>query len=263
MAAQIANRMGYAELIPWNGDDSMKANEMAWTDYITVTKDTEKTLWGATYKRLKESKEGVQWPCPSENHPGTYKRYVRGMDPIFDAPGFKDKIPADANQYFYMDGKGEGKANIFMRAYVGAAEVPDADYPFFLTTGRVVEQWHTGTMTNRVPEIARAQPNAYLEIHPDDASKLRLKTGDMVEVASRRGKNVLPVRIVTVSLPGVLFIPMHDQKKERMVNFVCNDAVDGASKEPEYKIAAVKVTRLGGPMDVADQYIISDINEKF
>ena len=263
IAAQIAKRMGYDKLIPWNGDDSMTANEQAWTNYITVTKDTEKTLWGATYKRLKESKEGVQWPCPSENHPGTYKRYVRGMDPVFDMPAFKDKIPADASQYFYMDSKGEGKANIFMRAYAGAAETPDAEYPFFLTTGRVVEQWHTGTMTNRVPEIARAHPNAYIEMHPADASKLELKTGDMVEVASRRGKNVLPVRIVEIALPGVLFVPMHDQKKERMVNFVCNDAVDAASKEPEYKIAAVKVTRVGGPMDVAEQYLVSDINEKF
>ena len=263
IAAQIAKRMGYASLIPWNMDDITKANEMAWADYITVTKDTEKTLFGATYKRLRESKEGIQWPCPSENHPGTYKRYVRGMDPMFDAPAFKDKIPADANQSFYMDGKGEGKANIFVRPYAGAAEVPDAEYPFFLTTGRIVEQWHTGSMTNRVPEIARAHPNSYVEIHPTDAAKLGIKPGDMVEVTSRRGKNVLPAHVVEISLPGVLFIPMHDQKKERMVNFICNDAVDGASKEPEYKIAAVKLTRIGGPMNVAEQYTVSDMNEKF
>jgi nitrate reductase NapA len=263
IAAQIAKRMGQEKLIPWNMDDSMKANEMAWNDYISTTKDTEKTLWGATYKRLKESKEGIQWPCPSETHPGTYKRYVRGMDPIFDAPAYKDKIPADANIFFYPDAKGEGKANIFLRAYAGAAEVPDKDYPFFLTTGRVVEQWHTGTMTGRVPEIARSHPNAYVEIHPDDAKKLNIKAGDMVDVISRRGKNTLPARIVTVSLPGVVFVPMHDQAKERMVNFVCNDAVDGASKEPEYKIAAVKLVRVGGPRDVAEKKIISDLNEKF
>ncbi len=263
IAAQIAKRLGYEKLIPWNMNDSMAANELAWTDYITATKDTEKTLYGVSYRRLKESKEGVQWPCPTPDHPGTYKRYVRGMDPIFDMPNFKSKIPADVHNYFYMDGKGEGKGNIFLRAYAPAAEMPDQDYPFFLTTGRVVEHWHTSTMTGRVPEIARSHPNAYVEIHPQDAQKLGIKPGDMIEVASRRGINVLPARIVAVSLPGVVFVPMHDQQKIRMVNFVCNDAVDAASKEPEYKIAAVKLKRLSGPQDVADKYIISDVNELF
>jgi nitrate reductase NapA len=243
--------------------DSMKANEMAWADYTMVTKDTEKSLYGVSYQRLKDSKEGVQWPCPTPNHPGTYKRYVRGMDPMFDHPGFKDRIPADAGQYFYMDAKGQGKANLFLRPYAGAAETPDAEYPFYLTTGRIVEQWHTGTMTNRVPEIARSFPNSYVEIHPSDAAKLGIKAGDMVEVASRRGSNILPVRIVELTLPGIVFIPMHDQKKERMVNFVCNDAVDGASKEPEYKIAAVKIKRVSGPVDVAEKYNVTDMNEKF
>jgi nitrate reductase NapA len=263
IAAQIAKRMGLDKLIPWNMDDSMKANEMAWHDYISTTAGTEKTLAGATYARMKREQAGVQWPCPTENHPGTYKRYVRGMDPIFDMPGFKEKIPAGANEYFYPDAKGEGKANIFMRGYAGAAEVPDKDYPFFLTTGRVVEQWHTGTMTSRVPEIARSHPNAYVEIHPDDAKKLGIKNGDMVDIISRRGKNTMPARIVTVSLPGVVFIPMHDQKLARMVNLVCNDAVDAASKEPEYKICAVKLVRVGDPEDVADKFVISDVNSDF
>ena len=263
IAAQIAKRMGYEKLIPWNMADSMNANEMAWHDYINVTKDTEKTLFGVSYQRLKDSKEGIQWPCPTSNHPGTYKRYVRGMDPVFDMPAFKDKIPADVNQYFYMDGKGEGKANLFLRPYAGAAEVPDAEFPFFLTTGRIVEQWHTGSMTNRVPEIARAHPNSFIEIHPVDAAKLGIKAGDMVEVTSRRGSNVVPARVVEISLPGVVFIPMHDQKRERMVNFVCNDAVDGASKEPEYKIAAVKLRKVSGPVDVAEKYSVTDMNDKF
>jgi nitrate reductase NapA len=263
IAAQIAKRMGHEKLIPWNMADSMRANEMAWADYTKVTANTEKSLAGVSYKRLKDSLEGVQWPCPSADHPGTYKRYVRGMDPMFDHPAFKDKIPATAQQYFYMDAKGQGKANLFLRPFAGAAEVPDAEYPFFLTTGRVVEQWHTGSMTNRVPEIARSHPNSFVEIHPADAEKLGIKQGDMVEVTSRRGANVVPARIVTVTLPGIVFIPMHDQKRERMVNFVCNDAVDGASKEPEYKIAAVKLRRVSGPVDVAEQYTVNDLNEKF
>jgi nitrate reductase NapA len=262
IAAQIAKRMGYEKLIPWNMDDNEKAGELAWTDYITCTKDTEKTLFGATYRRLKASLEGFQWPCPSEDHAGTYKRYVRGDDPIFERPANKEKIPADAQVYFYSDGKGEGKANIFMRAYAGGAEVPDAEYPFFLTTGRVVEQWHTSTMTGRVPEIARSHPNAYVEIHSRDAARLNVKSGDMVELTSRRGKSTLPARVVDTAVPGVLFVPMHDQERNRLINFVCNDAVDGASKEPEYKIAAVKAARVSGPVKVAP-YLVTDVNEAF
>jgi nitrate reductase NapA len=150
-----------------------------------------------------------------------------------------------------------------MRPYAGAAEVPDADYPFYLTTGRVIEQWHTGTMTMRIPEIARAHSNAYVEIHPDDAKKAGITAGDMVEIASKRGKCVMPAHIVTGTLPGVLFVPWHDQAFIRMINFVCNDAVDEVSFEPEFKIAAVKIKKVSGPKNVAEKFIIRDINSKY
>lgn len=264
IAAQIAKRMGFESLIPWNMDDSMQANEMAWTEYIRVTKDTDHTLFGATYSRLKKEKAGLQWPCPSDNHPGTEKRYVRGLDPMFDHEGlirkFGINIPAEAKIYFYMDGKRDGRANIFLRPYKGGAEVPDENYPFYLTTGRVIEQWHTGTMTMRIPEIARAHPNGYLEIHPADASKYNISTGDMVEVTSRRGKSILPAVVTNTSLAGILFVPWHDQSFDRMINFVCNDAVDEGSKEPEFKIAAVKIKRLSGPVKIQDKFVISDVN---
>lgn len=267
IAAQIAKRMGLEKLIPWNSDNYMKNNEMAWTEYTRVTKDTDHSLYGATYDRLKKEPAGLQWPCPTLDSPGTYKRYVRGMDPMFENEAFKAAFnvnpPSDRPYYFYMDGKKEGKANIFLRPYAGPAEVPSAEYPFYLTTGRVIEQWHTGTMTMRIPEIARAHPNGYVEIHPDDAKKYGIMAGDMVEVFSIRGKSVLPAHITQTSLPGVLFVPWHDQAMPRMINFVCNDAVDAGSKEPEFKIAAVQIKRVSGPKDVADKYIISDINSSY
>ncbi|KAA0257815.1 nitrate reductase [Deferribacter autotrophicus] len=267
IAAQIAKRMGFEKLIPWNMDDSMKANEMAWTDYITVTKDSDHSLWGATYDRLKKEKAGIQWPCPYPGHPGTYKRYVRGMDPMFEHEEFKrffgKKIPDDAKIYFYMDKKGEGRANIWLRPYKGPAEVPDAEYPFYLTTGRVIAHWHTGTMTMRIPEIARSYPYAYIEIHPDDARKYNIFEGDLVEVISRRGKAILPARITKNSLPGVLFVPWFDQEISRMINFVCNDAVDPGSKEPEFKIAAVKIRKYSGSIQMKEKVIISDINSSY
>jgi len=267
IAAQLAKRMGMEKLIPWNGDDTMKMNEMAWDDYRNITKDTDHTFAGAPYSRLKKEKAGLQWPCPSVDKPGTVRRYVRGEDPMFEHAGFKAKFGHNFDPArkvnFYNDAKKEGKANIFMRPYAGAAEVPDADYPFYLTTGRVIEQWHTGTMTMRIPEIARAHSNAYVEIHPDDAKKAGITAGDMVEIASKRGKCVMPAHIVTGTLPGVLFVPWHDQAFIRMINFVCNDAVDEVSFEPEFKIAAVKIKKVSGPKNVAEKFIIRDINSKY
>jgi nitrate reductase NapA len=237
---------------------------MAWTEYINVTKDTDKTLFGVSYRRLRESKEGFQWPVPHATHPGTYKRYVRGMDPMFEHPAFRDRIPADVPTYFYMDSRGEGKAHIFLRPFRGAAEVPDRQFPLWLTTGRIAEQWHTSTMTGRVPEIQRAVPYSFLEIHPQDARRLRVREGDTVRVTSRRGSNILPARIVDTALPGILYLHMHDQHRDRLVNFLCNDAVDPISNEPEYKVAAVRLERIDGPRDFAsDAYIVSDLNEKF
>lgn len=267
IAAQLAKRMGHEKLIPWNGDDSMKSNEMAWNDYIELTGYTEHSLLGATYDRLKKEPSGLQWPCPTPDSPGTYKRYVRGMDPMFEDKKFKKLFnvnpPADRPYYFYMDKKREGKANIWLRPYAGPAEMPDKTYPFFLTTGRVIEQWHTGTMTMRIPELARAHPNAYVEMHPDDAKQYGIMSGDMVEITSRRGTSTLPAHITNGTLPGVLFVPWFDQKMSRMINFVCNDAFDPGSKQPEFKIAAVKMKKVSGPKDVADKYIISDINSSF
>ncbi|ADU65496.1 molybdopterin oxidoreductase [Desulfurispirillum indicum S5] len=263
IVAQLAKRMGHEKLLPWNEADTMKAGEKAWNDYVQITKDTGHTLLGATYQRLRESKTGLQWPVPSIDHPGTYKRYVKGMDPHMERLQKAGTIPSEATVYFYEDARKEGKANIFVRPYQEAAEMPDREYPFFFTTGRTVEQWHTGTMTMRIPEIARSHPNDYLEIHPDDARRNRIAMGDMVKVVSRRGEVTLPARITDGTMPGVLFTHMHDQAISRMCNFVCNDAVDPGSAEPEYKIAAVKIQRVSGPQDVADGYIIRDVNSRF
>ncbi len=259
IAAKIAERMGFERLIPWNGDDPEEAYAMAWDDYRECVKMTEHTLYGMTRERLKESDGGLQWPCPDVNSPGTAKRYVRGQDPIMEMPKIV-KVPRHMMIYFYGDKKHEGKANVFLRPYKGPEEPPDKDYPFFLTTGRVIEQWHTGTMTMRVPEIARSQPNAYVEINPEDAKAYGIKNGDMVRITSRRGFNILPAVVVKRSLPGILFVPWFDQAWDRMINRVTIDAFDAGSKQPEFKICAVKLERAGDPRDVADMEIISDLD---
>ena len=115
----------------------------------------------------------------------------------------------------------------------------------------------------RVPEIARSQPNAYVEINPKDAEAYGIKNGDMVKITSRRGSNVLPAHVVKNSLPGILFVPWFDQNWTRMINRVTIDAFDKGSKQPEFKICAVKIQRIGNPKDVADMTIISDVDAPF
>ncbi|MGB9616685.1 MAG: molybdopterin oxidoreductase family protein, partial [Desulfomonilaceae bacterium] len=212
--------------------------------------------------RLAALDEGLQWPCPNEKSPGTAKRYVRGQDPLMEMPEIV-KVPPTAMIYFYGDKQHQGKANVFLRPYKGPEEPPDKDYPFFLTTGRTIEQWHTGTMTMRVPEIARSKPNAYVEINPADAEAYGVKNGDMVKITSRRGFNILPAHVVKNSLPGILFVPWFDQEWDRMINRVTIDAFDEGSKQPEFKICAVKLERVSDPKDVADMRVIHDVNEPF
>lgn len=259
IASQIAKRMGLGKYIQWaNEKDASKMNEMAWNDYIGCTANTEKTLKGATYSRLKSSKTGVQWPCPDTKHPGTYKRYVPNMDPIFDDPErYGYKMPADVKSkriYFYA--RPDGRMNVFCRGHENNSEKTSKQYPFLMTTGRVLEQWHTGTMTMRIPETAQAHPNSFVEIHVNDAKKLGIKQGDMVKVESVRGSNILPARVVNMTLEGVVFVPMHDQKAERMVNFICSDVIDAGSSEPDYKVSAVKISKFSGPKNVAERYVV-------
>lgn len=262
IAAQIAKRMGLEKLIPWNGDDPAVNYKAAWDDYRECVKMTEHTLYGITYDRLLKTEEGLQWPCPDEKSPGTAIRYVRGKDPLMNMPEIV-KVPPQALIYFYGDQQHEGKANVFLRPYKGPEEPPDKEYPFFLTTGRVIEQWHSGTMTMRVPEIARSQPNAYVEIHPQDAKAYGINNGDLVKMISRRGFNILPARVVKGSLPGILFVPWFDQDWDRMINRVTIDAFDDGSKQPEFKICAVKIERAGDPKDVASMTVISSVDAPF
>ncbi|MEW6347894.1 MAG: nitrate reductase [Thermodesulfobacteriota bacterium] len=262
IGAQIAKRMGLEKLIPWNGDDPAVAYKMAWDDYRECVKMTEHSLYGMTYERLLKLEEGLQWPCPTEKSPGCSHRYVRGRDPIMDMPEVV-QIPETAMIYFYADKKHEGRANVFMRPYKGPAEPPDKDFPFFLTTGRVIEHWHSSTMTMRVPELARSQPNAYVEINPEDAKAYGINNGDMVKTISPRGYNILPARVVKISLPGILFVPWFDQHWDRMVNRVTIDAFDEGSFQPEFKICKAKIERVGPPKDVADMTLVSNLDDPF
>lgn len=138
----------------------------------------------------------------------------------------------------------ENKAKIFARPYMDPPEMPDANYDMWLCTGRVLEHWHSGTMTMRVPELYRAVPEALCYMHPDDAAKRGVKRGELVTVESRRGSVKARVETRGRNRPpvGLVFVPWFDEKV--YINKVCLDATCPQSKQTDYKKCAVKITKV-------------------
>ncbi|MHB1292041.1 MAG: nitrate reductase catalytic subunit NapA [Sulfuricella sp.] len=174
---------------------------------------------------------GLRWPVVDNKE--TLWRFREGYDPyVKKGEGVK----------FY--GHPDGKAVIFALPYQPAAEQPDQEYDLWLSTGRVLEHWHTGSMTRRVPELYKAFPDALVFMHPDDAKKRGLKRGDAVKLVTRRGEVVTRVETRGRNkMPvGMVFIPFFDE--HRMVNKLTLDATCPISKETDFKKCAVKVVKV-------------------
>ncbi len=223
----LARRLGHGANF-----EHFKTPEDVWSEYIQCTKGTDMDLSGAPYSRLRKVR-GLRWPVPSVDHPGTTHRFVEG-DPLFP----KDKA-AGRRMYFYK--KPDGKAVIFARPDKGPEEPTDAEYPIALTTGRVLEHWHTMTMTGQIPELVRAVPKPYVEINPDDASAWGITDKSNVRVVTRRGTLELQARVIDRPRKGMIFIPWH--WPEKLANLLTIDAIDPGSKEPEYKVCAAKIEK--------------------
>ena len=174
---------------------------------------------------------GLRWPVVDGKE--TLWRYREGYDPyVTKGAGFE----------FY--GQKDGKARIFALPYEPPAEAPDEDYKFWLVTGRVLEHWHSGSMTQRVPELHKAFPNAVCFMHPDDASELGMRRGDEVRVISRRGQ--IRTRVETRGrnkMPkGLVFVPWFDASQ--LINKVTLDATDPISKQTDFKKCAVRIEKV-------------------
>ncbi len=171
---------------------------------------------------------GLRWPVV--NGQETRWRYREGHDPY---------VEAGSGVQFY--GYPDKKAIIFALPYEPAAESPDQDYPFWLSTGRVLEHWHTGSMTQRVDELHRAVPDALVYMHPDDASALKARRGSVVKVISRRGEIQARIETRGRNKPprGLIFVPFFDANK--LINKVTLDATDPISKQTDFKKCAVKI----------------------
>ncbi|MBL5975989.1 MULTISPECIES: periplasmic nitrate reductase subunit alpha [Comamonas] len=174
---------------------------------------------------------GMRWPVV--NGKETLWRYREGSDPY---------VKAGTGYQFY--GNIDGKANIFALPYEPPAEAPDKDYPFWLSTGRVLEHWHSGSMTRRVPELHRAVPNALCYMHPDDAKALGVRRGSEVELSSRRGSMRTRVETRGRNKPprGLVYVPWFDASQ--LINKVTLDATDPISLQTDFKKCAVKITKV-------------------
>jgi len=166
---------------------------------------------GISYNRIEN--EGLQWPCLDQDHPGT--RFLH-----------QDKFTRGLGKFTPVE-------------HAAPAEIPDEDYPFVLTTGRILYHFHTGTMTRRCRGLNEICPEGFVEINPDDADKLQVLDGSMVKVVSRRGNVITRARVTEKVPPSIVFMPFHF--KEAAANALTNPALDPVSKIPELKVCAVRI----------------------
>jgi predicted molibdopterin-dependent oxidoreductase YjgC len=174
-------------------------------------------LTGLSHARL-DREGGLQWPCPTADHPGT--------------------------RYLYADSFPLGRARFIpARQIEEAAELPDAEFPFVLNTGRLLYHWHGGTLTRRVQGLLELAPRLEVAVHPSDARRLGVDTGSRLRVESRRGELTGYARVTEAVRPGAIFVPFV-KLADSAANFLTNSASDPVSKIPEYKVCAVRLERL-------------------
>jgi formate dehydrogenase alpha subunit len=170
---------------------------------------------GMNYARLEDG--GLQWPCPTQDHPGT--------------------------RFLFKDGFPRGKGRFTLVTYKPSAELTDKDYPYILTTGRLLFQYHTGSMTRRVKEIDKVSHEAYIELNAADAKDLSLESGMKVKVSSRRGSITVKTLVSRRPAKGVVFIPFHF--KEAAANVLTSStSLDPLAKIPSFKVSAVKLEKV-------------------
>jgi formate dehydrogenase major subunit len=205
--SELAAKMGYAKQFPYQSAEDI-FNEIA-----AVTP----SYHGMNYERLNKP-EALHWPCPTLEHPGT---------PILHI-----------GKCSHPDGMG------IMHAleWKPPAEVPDAEYPFILTTGRCIWHWHTGSMTRRSKHLDEEVPTGWIEINPEDAKALGIQDKEIVKASTRRGSIEVPAKVTPDIKKGEMFMPFHFA--ECAANILTNNALDPACKIPEFKACSVKVEKI-------------------
>ncbi|MGZ3601016.1 MAG: molybdopterin oxidoreductase family protein, partial [Ktedonobacterales bacterium] len=219
IVCELARRLGKGQYFDFHSPRNI------FDELRRCTKGAKSDYWGITYEKI-AAQNGVFWPCPSLDHPGTPRLYEERF-------GFPD-----------------GKARFHPIAYIPPAEEPDNDFPLVLTTGRVIYHYLSGNQTRRVPFLLEQAPIPWVEMHELTASRLGIVDGDWVQVRTRRGEMEVPALVVRSIRPDTLFIPYHYGGAEA-ANQLTNPVLEPMMKIPEYKVCAAAATRATKPPDWA------------
>jgi assimilatory nitrate reductase catalytic subunit len=209
---EIARRMGRGQYFGFNSPREI------FDELRVASKGGNADYYGISYEKI-ERQNGVFWPCPTEDHPGTPRLFEE--------------------RFYHPD----GKAKFHAIEYKPPTEVPDEEYPLILTSGRVVYQYLSGNQTRRIGFLVEQCPEPYVEIHPATAMKLKVNDGERVKVVSRRGEGIFPALVVKTIRPDTIFIPYH-WGEELAANQLTNPALDPTSKIPEYKACAARIEKI-------------------
>jgi assimilatory nitrate reductase catalytic subunit len=208
--AALAARLGHADKFPAEPpevfEELRRASAGGAADYS-----------GITYERIRRE-DGVFWPCPGEGHPGTPRMFLDGF------------------------ATSDGRARFHAVEFQPPAEEPDREYPLYLTTGRTMAQYQSGTQTRRVAALMRAAPHAFVQIHPSMARTYGVREGDQVRLSTRRGTALMRAQLTAGIRMDTVFVPFHFAGAGR-ANLLTNPALDPVSRMPEFKVCAVRLER--------------------
>ncbi len=206
--AELAGRLGY-------GGRFHTEPEAVFEELRRASAGGPADYAGVTWERI-DADNGVFWPCPTDDHPGTPRLFTER----FATP--------------------DGRARFTPVDHRPPAELPCADFPLYLTTGRVLAQYQSGAQTRRIAPLTKAAPHAFVELHPELADSMSIVDGETVRLVSRRGAAELPARVVDTIRPDTLFAPFHWPG----INALTNDALDPTSRMPEFKVCAARLEKL-------------------
>jgi nitrate reductase NapA len=223
---EVGRRLGYSRLFPWEERSHV---EQIWQEYRRFHDDSQGAL--APLSELR-ARPGVMWP------------YLKGRETRWRYNTARDPAADRGRGAFDFYGHPDHRAWIWLRPYEPPVEAPDRGYPFWLSTGAVLEHWGTGSMTRRIPTLHRALPHGYLEINRDDAKPLGIRDGERVRLVTRRGSLEIEARLNYRSQParGELFVPWFDEALP--VNRLMLDASCPLSGQPDGSKCAARVERL-------------------
>lgn len=227
----------------WERYYDVNVDKQLYTQYREFTFMKHKDV--APYDELVKAR-GLRWPVVQKEDGSWHETPFRFME-------FSDSyVEKGKGLQFYHSVTKDDKGLIWFCPYEPAAEEPDREYPMWLCTGRVLEHWHTGTMTRRIPQLRNAMPHAYVELNPEDAKAKGLANGDIAIVQTRRGQIELPVWLNGRGHPpkGSIFVPFFDENL--LINELTLGAIDPISKEPDYKKCAALVYKKGEPAPQPD-----------